>query len=105
MSIDVGAALLVGVTVVFVLTAGRRLAQRTKRQKMEILSKLDGQEVVLGLSIGGQSQVIWPRRGLLTVGHTGSSVILSGEKDRLVFLEQIRWIEDPRTGTRFGDRW
>jgi hypothetical protein len=105
MSIEVGAALLVVVVVVVVVTAGRRLVQRTRREKMEILWKLDGQEVVLGLSFGGQVHVISPRRGRLTVGHSGSSVVLSDEKDRLVFLEQIRWIEDPRTGTRFGDGW
>lgn len=91
--------------VVVAATLGRRLARGTKREKLEVLSRFDGRDVVLWLSFGGRVQGIVPRKGRLSVGDNGSSVVLAGEKDRLVFLEQIRWIEDPTTGTRYGDRW
>jgi hypothetical protein len=96
---------LVAVLVVAAL-GGRRLAKSSNRKKLEVLSALDGQDVILWLSFGGSVHAVVPRRGRLNMADGDrSSVVLVGDKDRLVFLDQIRWIEDPKTGNRFGDRW
>ena len=62
--------------------AGRQRVARDNREKMEVLSRLDGQEVILWLSSGGRVQTIVPRRGQLRVGDGGaSSVGLAGDKE------------------------
>jgi len=93
------AAAVVLLAVVF----GRRIAGSTDSEKLRILSAFDGADVVLGVARGGQVEFIVAQRGRLHVDATDSKgVVLSG---RRIVLGQIRWIEDPHTGTRVGDRW
>ena len=102
MDLIVGGAL----TVAAVLAAvfGRRLVANNNREKLQVLSALEGQEVLLGISgLGGHTQLIVQRKGRVHVD--GSSVVLSGARDRVIPLGQIRWVEDPLTGTRHGNRW
>jgi hypothetical protein len=97
-----------GIAGVLLVVFGRRGVGTSNRKKMQVLSGLDKQEVILGaIGRSGRSELIVPRRGQLQVDDTtGRTVVLTGErKDRLIFLEQIRWIEDPLTGMRHGGRW
>ncbi len=105
-ALEIAAAAALVAVVVAAATAGWRSAKIKNSEKMDILSTFDGQDVILWLSLGGSVQTVVPRRGRLRVDDADrSSVVLIADEDRLVFLDQIRWIEDPRTGKRFGDRW
>lgn len=105
-ALEIAAAAALVAVVVAAATVGWRSAKIKNSKKMDILSTFDGQDVILWLSFGGSVQTVVPRRGRLRVDDADrSSVVLIADEDRLVFLDQIRWIEDPRTGKRFGDRW
>ena len=92
--------------IVLVLAAvyGRRLVAVTGTEKVTVLSRFEGQEVILGVSgLVVHGQLVLERRGQLRVESDG--VVLSGEKERRVLLGQIRWLVDPRTGVRYGRGW
>ena len=86
--------------------AWRKVANEN-RKKMRVLSGLEGRDVILGVSRGfGRVEFIVPRQDQLRVEDAaGKSVVLAGEKQRRIILEQIRWIEDPLTGTRYDGPW
>lgn len=92
--------------IVLVLAAvyGRRLVAVTRTEKLTVLSRFEGQDVILGVSgLGVHGQLVLERRGQLHVESDG--VVLSSEKERRVLLGQIRWLVDPRTGVRYGRGW
>lgn len=105
MELVVGAAL--GMAGVLLVVLGRRGIASSNSEKMSVLSQLDGMEVILGLNGPRGRDLIVPRRGQLHVEDAaGRSVVLADEKkERVIHLGQIRWIEDPLTGTRHGGRW
>ncbi len=99
MPVEVILGAAIAVVPVLAAVVGRRMVVSTDNEKLRVLSGFDGQDVVLGVNgRGGRIEFIQPCAGRLHVGDTdGESVVLSGTKDRLILLGQIRWIEDPRT--------
>lgn len=89
------------VTVVLILTYGRRAVAQSDDERIEALRPFDGKTVVLGIG----NRFITPQRGTLMIGESGRAVTLEGDYSRSIPLADIRWVSDPDTGTMLGGPW
>lgn len=91
-----GGALLVAVVIASYWS--NRAAGQARRGA---LAKLDGQWLIVALSRG---RMVIEEEGFLSFdGH--HAVLDTGERAIYVPLGQIRWIVDPRTGSRLAGPW
>lgn len=92
---------IVGVIVGLVAVFGRRVLAATDRERLEVLRRLDGRVVTLGIG----TRFIVPQTGTLTVGDSRFSVTFRNGGRRAVPLADIRWVADAQTGDAIGGPW
>ncbi len=85
-----------------VALGGWYLTANDERKTKEVLSRFDGQDVIIRVQRGDRAGLIVEMEGRFWVGDKRSTVQVIGAAVHTVFLSQIRWIENPVTGDHYG---
>lgn len=94
-------AAVVGLGFVALFLAGRRSRPRVQQEQLEVLRRLEGRRVTLGIG----TRIIVPQTGTIELGSSDFSVTFVDTNRRAVPLADIRWVSEPDNGRTLGGPW